>query len=94
LVEATNNQAKTSTLIQGLTILKERGINKIIVVGESTMIIHHMHYQSTPHEIQLSRFINRAQRLEKIYESIEYYQVLRHYNSSADLQARSIIKME
>jgi ribonuclease HI len=84
LGETTNNQTKVLALLQGLMILKQRGINQISVIGDSTIIIHHMHYQTIPRDIQLRKLLNRVQRLAKSFESIDYFQVLRLHNFSVD----------
>jgi len=52
----------------------------------------HMHYQSIPRDIQLSKLVDRAQRLTKSFEFIEVFRFLTLHNSSADEQAKQMRK--
>lgn len=60
------------SLLRGLMILKKKGISQITVVRDSTVIIRHMRYHSIPQDTQLSRLGNRARRLAKSFELIDY----------------------
>jgi len=68
------------TLLQGLSILKNRGVKLLTVVGGSIMIIKDMCDQFTPRDMKLGRLIKRIQSLGKRYEIIEYFHVMRTFN--------------
>jgi hypothetical protein len=64
------------------------------MVGDSIVIIQHMHYQTIHHDIQLGRLIIRTQSMVKSYETIEFFQVLRSSNASMNMKPNEAVHIE
>lgn len=87
LGELSNNRAEGLALYQGLTQLIKLGINKVIVFGDSTIIIRLMvQRKSTPNTL-LQQTNCRNQILHDLLEEVRYYHILRGLNKDADKYA-------
>lgn len=83
----TNNIAEALALYQGLIQLKNMGIRKALVFGDSTIIIRFMNYNQRSPNINLQQHIERIKLLLTHFEYIKFYNavgkqegVLRHNN--------------
>jgi len=91
---AWNNKAKALPDFQELTLLKEKGIKNIIVIGDSSIVICHMHYNIVPSDTELSHIIIRMQELAEKFEFIKIFHVLWHHNHQFDEQANLWVNLE
>ncbi len=91
--KATNNHAEYAGLILGLQQAVELDIKRLLVIGDSQLVINHMkgiYKCSSPNLIEL---YNRAKQLEKQFDEIFYEHVLRNFNKRADeLSNEGILK--
>lgn len=75
----TNNQAETYALLQGLSLVHQWGIWKLLVFGDSTVIVRHMIHDATPKDNELAQ-VNFE--FEPRFESVEWF-----YTSARNEQA-------
>ena len=54
----TNNQAEACAVLQGLSLTHQCGIRKLLVFGDSTIIIRHMIHGTTPKDNKLAHFFS------------------------------------
>ena len=91
--KATNNHAEYAGLILGLQQAVELDIKRLLVIGDSQLVINHMkgiYKCSSPNLIEL---YDRAKQLEKQFDEIFYEHVLRNFNKRADaLSNEGILK--
>ena len=83
--KATNNHAEYAGLILGLQQAVELDIKRLLVIGDSQLVINHMkgiYKCSSPNLIEL---YDRAKQLEKQFDEIFYEHVLRNFNKRADV---------
>jgi ribonuclease HI len=84
LGRASNNQVETLALFQGLRILDESYIKRLIVIGDSTLVIKLMLRASSLSDGKLIRIVKRIRKEVARFKSIEYYHILRELNQKAD----------
>jgi ribonuclease HI len=90
--KATNNHAEYAGLILGLQQAVELDIKRLMVKGDSQLVINHMkgiYKCSSPNLIEL---YNRAKELESKFDEIYYEHVLRNFNKRADELSNDAIK--
>jgi len=80
----TNNYAEYSGLIFGLNKAIEMKIKKLLVIGDSLLVINHMKGIYRCNSINLMPLFNKAKDLEKQFDSISYEHILRNKNKRAD----------
>jgi ribonuclease HI len=81
---ATNNHAEYAGLILGLQHAIELDIKKLLVKGDSQLVLNHMtgvYKCKSPNLVQL---YDRAKELERSFDIIKYEHVLRNFNRRAD----------
>ena len=88
----TNNYAEFYGLILGLNKAIDMNINKIIVVGDSQLVINQMKGIYQCNSINLLPLYNKAKELERNFDFISYEHVLRHKNKRADALSNLAIK--
>jgi hypothetical protein len=90
-----NNQAKAYTLLQGLRISNDFGINSLIVVDTSKTIISYMTLNYAPVDNSLASVIATVKQEAKYFNKISFYHVLWENNYEANLFANiaSTLKM-
>lgn len=84
---------KTLSLFQGVSLLKELGTTQIKVIGDSSIIIKHVRFNTAPKYIALRQIISCIQIVGKSCEEIKYFYVLRDLNFRADKRANEAIGM-
>lgn len=82
--DCTNNYAEYSGLIFGLKKAIEMNIKRIMVIGDSLLVINHMKGKYRCNSINLIPLYNEAKELEKQFDFITYEHVLRNKNKRAD----------
>ena len=84
LGELSNNRAEGLALYQGLTQMIKIGIKKVIVLGNSEIIIRLMALRQSTPNILLQQINCRNQTLHDLLEEVRYYHILRGLNKEAD----------
>jgi len=79
LGRVTDNQVESLALYQELKILDLRRIRKLIVMGDSTMIVRLVHYSLSFYG-NLARLILWIQKEASCFGFAEYFHVLRDWN--------------
>jgi ribonuclease HI len=81
---ATNNHAEYAGLILGLQQAVEMDIKRLIVKGDSQLVINHMKGVYKCSSTNLIDLYKRAKELESKFDEIYYEHVLRNFNKRAD----------
>lgn len=67
---------------------KEMGIQSIIVIGDSKIIICYMVHNSKPGDLPLAPILDWTKQESSSFSSINFYHVLRELNKEADIRAK------
>jgi ribonuclease HI len=89
---ATNNRAEYAGLILGLQQAVEFGIKRLLVLGDSQLVINHMKGTYKCLSPNLIELYDRAKELESKFDEIAYVHVLRNLNKRADFLSNEGIK--
>ena len=81
---ATNNTAEYLALILGLRQAAELGAKKIVIRGDSELVIKQMRGEYRVKNPALKQLFDQAQDLLEPFESVKFEHNLRHHNSLAD----------
>ena len=81
---ATNNHAEYAGLIFGLQQAVEFGIKRMIVEGDSLLVINQMTGQYKCKSSNLIELYEKAKELEKQFEELHFNHILRNENKRAD----------
>ena len=65
-----NNMAEAYGLWQGLKQLKEKGVDEVMVFGDSRLIIHALNGGNQCKNVRLVRLINRIKSITKLFRKI------------------------
>ena len=84
-----NNAAEFCSLWQGLKIVRDKGIGKISVFGDSRILINALITKKIPAHIKLHHIFQKILHLSKYFQNIRYFHVLRVLNMQADKEANS-----
>ena len=87
LGNGTNNKAEFCGLYQGLRIARTKGIAKLLVFGDSRLLIQAITNKKRPSHLQLAQILQRIRLLCKNFQSISFFHILRNLNSMADKAA-------
>lgn len=80
----TNNEAEYMALIEGLKTLIMRGIKKVIIFGDSQLVIKQVKKEYKVKSENLIPLYNLVQELVTSFEYIEFNHILRNKNKRAD----------
>jgi len=89
--EVTNNQAEYVGLITGLQCALNNGIRRLLVKGDSELVIRQMRGEYRINNYKLERLNNEAQELADSFQSITYKEIPRSQNHRADTLANNAI---
>jgi ribonuclease HI len=81
---ATNNSAEYMALILGLREAQKLGATKILIRGDSELVIKQMRGEYRVKNPALKQLFDQAQTLVDGFESVGFEHNLRHHNSLAD----------
>jgi len=81
---ATNNHAEYAGLIFGLQQAIEFGIKRMIVEGDSLLVINQMTRKYKCNSPNLIELYEKAKELEKQFEELHFNHILRNQNKRAD----------
>lgn len=82
--QMTNNQAEYSGLIAGLEAALARGVRKIVILGDSQLIIRHISGEYRVRNEKLKPLWGNVMKLLKRFDSYEVHHIYRDLNSRAD----------
>ena len=85
----TNNQAEWEGLIQGMESAERHGIRRLLVKGDSELVIKQMKGEMQVHSPQLKTFYNRAKAAQREFLCVGFEHVYRDYNQTADSLANA-----
>ena len=86
-----NNMAEAYGLWQGLKQLQKKGVEEVMVFGDSRVIIQALNGGRRGKNGIIARLINRIRSKVKAFKKIIFYHILRGLNVLADLAANSSI---
>ena len=89
LGKRTNNSAEALALYQGLLQLKNLGIRRAMIFGDSSIIIHLMVQNQSSPNTNLQQVIHRNKLLLQSFEDIQFYHILRNLNKEVDNRVNS-----
>ena len=81
----TNNEAEWMALLQGLHLIRNKNLQKVLVFGDSRHVIYKMINGYPSGDIKCRRLYKKAQLL--LSQPIEFYHILRQNNKDADAMA-------
>jgi ribonuclease HI len=81
---ATNNHAEYAGLIFGLQQAVEFGIKRMIVEGDSLLVINQMTGKYKCKSPNLIELYEKSKELEKLFEELHFNHILRNENKRAD----------
>ncbi len=80
----TNNVAEYTGLIIGMQQAAERGIRKLVVRGDSQLVIRQMLGEYKVKSPGLLALYQQAKKIERQFESVTYQHIYREQNTRAD----------
>lgn len=80
----TNNVAEYTGMIVGLTHAVELGLRKLVVKGDSNLVIQQMNGKFRVNAPNMKPLFATARNLVRHFESIQFIHVYRHLNTRAD----------
>ena len=83
--------AKAYGLSQGLKQLQKKGVDEVMVFGDSRLIIQALNGGRRGKNERTKRMINRIRSMVKMFRKIEFFHVLRELNVLADIAANKSI---
>ena len=86
-----NNMAETYGLWQGLKQLKDKGVDEVMVFGDSKLIIQELNGGSRGKKERIARLIRRIRYKANSFRKIKYFHILRNLNVLADSAANKSI---
>jgi ribonuclease HI len=88
LWQATNNEAEYEALIHGLRIVTSLGIKRLLVYGDSAVVINKVNKDWDCTKNNMDAYCAEVQRLEKNFQGLEILHVLRDSNIAVDVLAK------
>ena len=86
-----NNMAEAYGLWQGLKQVQKKGVEEVMVIGDSRLIIQALNGGRRGKNERTERIINRIRSMAKRFKKIEFFHVLRELNGLADIAANKSI---
>jgi ribonuclease HI len=88
LWQAINNEAEYEALIHGLRIVTSLGIKRLLVYGDSALIINQVNKIWDCTKSNMDAYCAEVRKLEKKFQRLEILHVLRDSNIAADVLAK------
>ena len=89
-----NNMAEAYGLWQGLKQVQKKGVEEVMVIGDSRLIIQALNGGRRGKNERTERIINRIRSMAKRFRKIEFFHVLRELNGLADTAANKSIVVD
>jgi ribonuclease HI len=84
LFPASNNAAEYEALIHGLNIAMSLGIKRLMVYGDSLVVISQINKEYDCSNDSMGKYCTAVQKLEDKFEGLEFHHVERDRNMTAD----------
>jgi ribonuclease HI len=84
LFSASNNAAEYETLIHGLNIAISLGIKRLMVYGDSLVVISQINKEWDCSNDSMGKYCTAVRKLEDKFEGLEFHHVERDRNAAAD----------
>jgi ribonuclease HI len=81
---ASNNQAKAYALYKGLNLAKSQGIEDLLIIGDSGVILNQFRKRSLSNDMKLRSIMARAFVEAEAFQSLQCFHVLRLNNVEVD----------
>jgi ribonuclease HI len=88
LWQATNNEAEYEALIYGLRIATSLRIKRLLVYGDSAMVINQVNKDWDCTKNNMDTYCAEVRKLEKNFQGLEILHVLQDSNVAADVLAK------
>ena len=86
--QATNNEAEYEALIDGLKVARTLGIKRLLVYGNSVVIINQVNKGWDCTKDNMGAYCAEVRKLERYFQGLEIHHVLRDLNVAADILAK------
>jgi ribonuclease HI len=84
LFPASNNAAEYEALIHGLNIVISLGIKRLMVYGDSLVVISQINKEWDCSNDSMGKYCTAVRKLEDKFEGLEFHHVERDHNTAAD----------
>jgi ribonuclease HI len=88
LFPASNNAAEYEALIHGLNIAISLGIKRLMVYGDSLVVISQINKEWDCSSDSMGRYCAAVRKLEDKFEGLEFYYVERDRNTTVDVLSK------
>jgi len=88
LWQATNNEVEYEALIHGLRVANSLGIKRLLVYGDSTVVINQVNKDWECTKDNMDAYCVEVKKLEKNFQGLEIHHVLRDSNITVDVLAK------
>jgi ribonuclease HI len=88
LFPASNNAAEYEALIHGLNIAISLGIKRLMVYGDSLVVISQINKEWDCSSDSMGKYCTAVQKLEDKFEGLEFHHVERDRNTTADVLSK------
>jgi ribonuclease HI len=85
---ASNNAAEYEALLHGLRIATVRGIRRLKVLGDSSLVVNHTNKKWSCLDDNMMMYCQELRKLENNFDGLEYLHILRGKNKVADVLAK------
>ena len=83
----TNNAAEILAIWQGLNQARRLSIKKLIIMGDSRIIIQALNLNKAPNSMELAHYYRKFISQMNAFEEVKFFHVLRNLNQNADHEA-------
>ena len=87
LGQKTNNFAEMLAIWQGLNQARSLSIKKLVIIGDSSIIIQDFKQKKIPTNMELAHYFRKVSFQLKDFDEVQFYHVLRKLNHNADHEA-------
>jgi ribonuclease HI len=88
LFPASNNAAEYEALIHGLNIVISLGIKRLMVYGDSLVVISQINKEWDCSSDSMGKYCTAVRKLEDKFEGLEFHHVERDRNTTADVLSK------
>jgi ribonuclease HI len=84
LFSASNNAAEYEALIHGLNIAISLGIKRLMVYGDSLVVISQINKDWDCSTVSMGKYCTTVRKFEDKFDGLEFHHVERHHNAATD----------
>lgn len=89
LGQNSNNRAEALALWQGLKLALSKNIRKLVVFGDSRIIVQAMNTKRSPSQVHLAHLFKKINLLASKFQKIRFFHILRDLKALVDLEANN-----